>query len=121
MRLITVLFFMTLVLASEEIFYIKNEKKVFLNKKDSESLTYKTSNNVELSLNDKILVKFIGLDNILEYMEDYNLSKCKEIDSSLYQFQVSDKNRLFTTVNSLSLKKDIKYAEPDFIKMSISR
>ena len=54
-------------------------------------------------------------------MEDYNLSKSKKIDSNLYQFQVSNKNKLFNIINSLALKDDIKYAEPDFIKRRILR
>jgi hypothetical protein len=54
-------------------------------------------------------------------MEDYNLSKSKKIDSKLYQFEVSNEIMLFNIINSLSLKSDIKYAEPDFLKKSILR
>jgi len=113
--------FITVAFASEKIFYTYNKKNIFLDKIDSNLSIYKTSNGILLSIDNKILIKFIHLNNFSKYMEDYNLTKSKKIDANLYQFQVSNKAKLFNIVNSLALKNDIKYAEPDFIKKSILR
>jgi len=121
MKFVLILSLITVAFASEKIFYIYNKKNISLDKIDSNVSTYKTSNGILLSIDNKILIKFINLNNFYKYMEDYNLSKSKKIDSKLYQFQVFNKSKLFNTINSLALKNDIKYAEPDFIKKSILR
>jgi len=121
MKLVILLSLISIAFTSEKIFYIDNEKNIFLDKIDSNLSIYKTSNGILLSIDNKILIKFISLNNFSKYMEDYNLSKSKKIDSNLYQFQVSNKNKLFNIINSLALKDDIKYVEPDFIKKRILR
>jgi len=125
-NLLILLFFVTS-LFSQESYYYKNGKKVFLKKVTTLSRShvnidyYTNSVGIVLGVSDKIIVQLKLHDNLDKYMKLYDLSLKKVIGKNLYLLKVHDKSLTLKIANALSHKEDVVYAQPDFIKKSLRR
>ncbi len=126
MRKVKKVIFITLLFANsmlaESLFYIKEGKKVHLEPLKTSSFSfdgkdyYKSENGVVLGVDNSLLVSFKNVQNRLAYMREFHVAKSKHIFGSLYKFTLSNKAQTIATANALSLKKDVKYAHPNFSK-----
>lgn len=117
--------FLHLLYAEE--YYYKNKTKMILipevglSKNSSGIKYFKNQSGVLIGVTDKIIVKFFNDNNLQYYINDLNLTIERKIFKNLYLLKVKDINKTLEVTNSLSLKKDIIYAHPDFIKSIINR
>jgi len=83
-------------------------------------ITYKI-NNITVGITNKIIIKLDNNQTINKYLNDFNLTKIKQIGKNLFLVKVSDNNQTLKVSNQLTQMEGVKYAHPDFIKKIIKR
>ncbi len=128
MRYILILFLiLAQLIFAKEIFYYRGGKKVTLTPQNSLSRSYSdvdyylTAKGVSLGVTDAMIVKFKNIENLDNYLNDFNLTVVKKMSKNLYLLRSSSKDKTIDTANSLSQKSDVQYAQPDFIKNIMKR
>jgi len=127
MKNLLLFLFVVTSLYSQEYYYYKNAQKVVLEKavtllRNTSNIDYYQNNaGIILGVSDKIILKLKLHDNFDKYVKLYDLHTVKMISENLYLVKVSDKSLTLEIANSLSQKKDVMYAQPDFIKKNLRR
>lgn len=127
MKYILVIFILNITLVGSELYYYKNNTKTTLVKSSSVLKSsadidyYKNENGSTLGVNNKLIVKFKNIQNLENYLNEYNIKIDKILSNNLYLFEASDKNLTINISNSLNDKEDVKYSHPDFIKKRMRR
>lgn len=112
---------------ANEPYYYQNNQKITLTPDHSISDHhphidyYQNSKGIVLGVTDKIIIKTKDGIDIAYYLDDFNLTLIKKLDTNIYVLKTQDKNVTIETANRLDKKEDIVYAQPDFIKRRLSR
>lgn len=128
--LLTIVFFFQVGCASE-LYYYKNNEKVFLdtanynsrsNIKINENVDYyQTDTGTILGVSDTLLVKTKAEVDISSYLNEFDLILDSKLGIDLYVLKTKDKSLTIDISNRLYLKDNIKYAHPNFLKQRIKR
>ncbi|MCJ8326400.1 MAG: hypothetical protein MJK08_04790 [Campylobacterales bacterium] len=128
MKLIILLFIIN-ILNANEFYYYKNNQKVLLNsvnKITTRTLNYdldyyKNKDGIILAVNNRLILKLKTNSNLDFYLNEFNMRKIKKISFNTYLLEVKDKSLTLKTSSLLSLKNDVEYSHPDFIKRRYKR
>lgn len=82
---------------------------------------YKTQDDEKVGVSDTLMVKFYSTRNLDYYIDMYDLQIVNKITQDIYVFRVKSKSLTIQTANSLSEKKDVKFAQPDFLRKRVNR
>jgi len=118
-----IIFFILVIVifANSKNFYLNyKQEKVSFSSLESNSTSikyYKNERRDTVGVTNEILIIFDSdTPLILEIMKKYPLELEKKLDETIYLFSIEDRKNLFSVVSQLNLEKEVKYAEPNFIK-----
>ncbi|NQY21860.1 MAG: hypothetical protein HRT40_11255, partial [Campylobacteraceae bacterium] len=82
---------------------------------------YKNEEGITLAVNNRLILKLKNKGNFDLYLNEFNMIIIKQLSSNTFLLKVQDKSLTLETSSFLSLKEDVEFSHPDFIKRRFKR